>query len=102
MLTPGPRAGDIACRYGGEEFVLILPGTNLDTATEIADRIRADLEGLPNGYAAVPGIANLKLSAGVAGMPLHGTDADAVVRAADQALYSARDDGRNRFSTAVA
>lgn len=100
LLQANLRAGDIACRYGGEEFVLILPGTDLGPASEIAERIRVNLESSTEGAFCEPYMANLTVSGGIASIPLHGDDAETLIHAADQALYLAKKAGRNRIEVA--
>jgi len=97
LLRAGLRAGDIACRYGGEEFFLILPGTGLSQAAEIAERIRSNLQDNPADKELPPFLADLTVSAGVASMPQHGASADALLDKVDQALYQAKKSGRNKI-----
>ena len=94
LLAANTRSGDIACRYGGEEFVLALPGATLETAHERAERLRAAVEALRVDYAGAR--LSLTICAGVAAYPLHGERADEVLDRADQALYQAKNGGRNR------
>lgn len=89
------RFEDIACRYGGEEFVLILPDSRLeDTVRHVeqlregAHRLRLELHDRTVG--------NLSLSLGVAVYPTHGPDSETLLRVADQALYRAKQQGRDR------
>jgi len=92
-LAERTRAEDIACRYGGEEFALILPHASLAVAIERTESLRAALRNLH-----VEGIAADEpptLSAGIAVYPEHGTSQDALLRAADRALYRAKADGRD-------
>ncbi len=93
------RFEDIACRFGGEEFVLILPDCGSEDAVrhaeglrEGAHRLRIELHGRTVG--------DLSLSLGVAVFPIHGLDSETLLRAADQALYRAKQDGRNRVMVA--
>ena len=90
LLLERTRPGDIACRYGGEEFVVILPGASLDVA-----RTRA--EGLLTAFLALSTEQGhpVTLSAGVAAFPLHGETEDELLRSADEALYAAKLAGRN-------
>ncbi len=91
------RPGDTAARYGGEEFVLLLSCTELDHATTIADACRASVESLeiPHDASTVSDVVTV--SVGVASMvPNHGTDRRMLVEAADEALYRAKSEGRNR------
>ena len=89
------RRGDAAGRWGGEEFLLILPGAPLHAAAEVAERIRAALEAghiLPDGRSVTGSI-------GVAQFPEKG-DAMAFYRRLDQALYRAKEEGKNRVCVA--
>ncbi|MFW5737747.1 MAG: diguanylate cyclase [Spirochaetota bacterium] len=86
--------GDIAARYGGDEFTIILPGRRADEALAIAETIRTAVEALD-----VPGpsgIVKVTTSQGVAEFPRHGRSLEAIREAADQALYRAKEAGRNR------
>ena len=95
------RGEDIACRYGGDEFILILPETPLSVLEQRADQLRIGITRLEiEHYRAM--IGQVTLSAGVAIFPDHGLTGDAVLRAADTALYRAKTDGRNRIFTAGA
>jgi diguanylate cyclase (GGDEF)-like protein len=86
------RKGDVVCRYGGEEFALLLPNTSADNAVEVADKLRRTVE---NWH--FPGVARpVTLSAGVAGFPEFGITRDEIVASADHALYVAKQNGRNR------
>ena len=93
------RGSDVACRYGGEEFTLILPETSLDEACERAEQIRQELkfrEVQHNGQV----YSNLSVSLGVAAYPQHAETADAILQAADAALYRAKAEGRDRVLVA--
>lgn len=86
------RTVDIAGRWGGEEFMLVLPDTPIDGARVAVERIRAAIEA----HGAIPnGPARVTLSAGVTSFT-DGDDAEAMVRRADAALYRAKENGRNR------
>lgn len=93
------RMSDLACRYGGEEFVLVLPGMDLDHAVERAEQIRQAFQELPI-HAGVHTI-RATVSAGVGVFPTHGATPDDLLRAADDALYRAKASGRNRVCVAV-
>jgi diguanylate cyclase (GGDEF)-like protein len=98
LLTGTVRSGDLVGRFGGEEFVVLLPDTDHEGALQAAETLRARLDGL-----AIPGvIAHLTASLGVATLPDHAADGPALIRAADRALYVAKADGRNRVRAAVA
>ncbi|MGJ4803589.1 diguanylate cyclase [Luteimonas sp. SDU82] len=87
-------AGLIACRYGGEEFLMMLPGTAVVEALEMAEELRATFESLQ--VVSAGQVMRTTLSIGVAGCPEHGRDAQPLVLRADQALYEAKLRGRNR------
>ena len=87
---------DVAARYGGEEFAVILPKTSTDNAALVAERIRRAVQDLKRPHMATQ-LGTLTVSVGVAAAhPVTHGDPLAVVRAADQALYTSKDEGRNR------
>jgi len=91
------RAGDIVGRFGGEEFVVLLPGADLKQAMGAAERCRAAVQEMkiPNApYLAVTA------SVGVAAFPEHGEALDALLKASDTAMYKAKANGRNRIESA--
>ncbi len=90
------RAGDVACRYGGEEFILVLPGMTLDTALSRAEELRARFAHNVVTYGDLR--LQATLSVGIAIYPEHGATADELIRCADVALYQAKDAGRNCVS----
>lgn len=89
VLVEHARVVDVPARYGGEEFAVILPDCGEAEAAAAAERLRAAVEAAPTS---VP----VTVSAGVATFPSHGADVAALIRAADDALYSAKRSGRNR------
>ncbi len=89
------REGDLAARYGGEEFVALLRGLDVSAAAAVAERIRERTEALVIAAGAGER-ATIRVSAGVAAAPAHGSTPDAVLLAADSALYAAKSGGRNR------
>lgn len=91
------RATDIACRYGGEEFTVLLPETSREQAVRIAERLREEFERTPILHAGAR-FPPLTLSIGVATYPDDGHAAEALLDAADAALYAAKAGGRNRVS----
>lgn len=90
------RKGDVVCRYGGEEFALLLPETSCENAVEAAEKLRRLIE--QHNFPGVP--LSVTASAGVASFPRFGATRDAIVSAADGALYSAKQNGRNRVVAA--
>jgi len=95
VLREHLRKSDISCRFGGDEFVLVLPDSSIADTQERVEQIRKFLEGLPIHYGEqVFGL--ITLSAGIAQTPEHGTSASELLRAADEALYAAKQAGRNR------
>lgn len=95
FLRSHTRAEDIACRYGGEEFTLILPEAPLDAAQRRAEQLRDEVAHLKVPHRGED-LGPVTLSMGVAAFPRHGPTGDAVLRAADAALYQAKREGRNR------
>ena len=95
LLKSKVRGSDIACRYGGEEFALILPETGLDAAVRRAEVIRLAIARLGLGHAGTP-LGKITTSLGIALFPDHGEDSDALLRVADVALYGAKGAGRDR------
>jgi diguanylate cyclase (GGDEF)-like protein len=87
------RGVDTPCRFGGDEFALILPQAYSDGATVVAERLRTRIEQIE-----IPGFGHLTASIGIAAYPLHGASRAALVSAADMALYSAKRAGRNRVA----
>ncbi len=93
------REGDLAARYGGEEFVALLRGLDASAAAGVAQRIRERTESLVIAAGAGERAA-IRVSAGVAAAPAHGTTPESLLLAADSALYAAKAMGRNRVVTA--
>src|SRR6266702_823273 len=96
LLKGKVRGSDMACRYGGEEFALILPETNLDTALRRAEVIRLAIARLDLSHAGTS-LGKITTSLGIALFPDHGEDSDALLRVADVALYGAKGAGRDRI-----
>jgi diguanylate cyclase (GGDEF)-like protein len=87
------RAVDTAARFGGDEFVIILPQANKDGALIVAERLRRRMEKID-----VPDFGQITASFGVATFPTHASSRDTLVVAADRALYNSKHAGRNRVS----
>lgn len=95
LLKAHIRGSDIACRYGGEEFALVLPDTTLEGARGRAENIRAAVKRLELNHDGRP-IDHFAASFGIALFPLHAAEPDALLRASDEALYEAKRAGRDR------
>ncbi len=97
VLKEGTRPSDAACRYGGEEFLLLLPDAVPQVARERMEALRATYTARlrSEGFASPP-----TLSAGIAAFPLHAQSDDELLRAADRALYQAKAEGRDRICIA--
>lgn len=93
-LQAGIRQEDVLCRYGGEEFIVLMPGMALAVAAERAEGWRQTIAGIR--LRCGDGELKFTISAGVAAYPEHGDVADELTQAADLALYLAKHEGRNR------
>ncbi|KGD86864.1 diguanylate cyclase [Achromobacter sp. RTa] len=91
LMRDCSRPSDVLCRNGGEEFLILLPAAGMKEAANMAERLRKSLE-----EHRLHGTAGITLSAGVAQWPSAGPDVGAAFRAADEALYAAKQQGRNR------
>jgi len=94
LMRDCSRPSDVLCRNGGEEFLMLLPASGAKEAAVVAERLRKSLEAH-----SLHGAAGITLSAGVAEWPAAGPDVGAAFRAADEALYAAKQQGRNRVVT---
>lgn len=91
------RAGDLASRYGGEEFILILPGASPRQALDRAEELRLSLEQAALPHCSSPVRPTLTLSLGVSGMiPDETNRPEILITLADEALYQAKMEGRDR------
>lgn len=99
VLRFNVRGADIACRYGGEEFLLIMAETSLESGFQRAEAIRqqvAELQVRHHGQS----LRKITVSIGVAAFPVHGETSAGIVNAADEALYQAKREGRDRVVVA--
>ena len=99
VISENLRSGDTAYRYGGEEFLVILPGQSLESASVVAERLRRSVEDLaiPHEGKTSPGL--LTISVGMASLPPGGSkDAETLLKEADTALYNAKAAGKNRVA----
>jgi len=94
-LSEECRRGDFACRFGGEEFVVVMPNINLTTAYERAESVRQSLNSLHVPYGQYK--LTITISMGIACFPINGETREAVLRAADQAMYGAKEAGRDHI-----
>ncbi|TNE37421.1 MAG: PleD family two-component system response regulator [Alphaproteobacteria bacterium] len=101
-LAHNTRGVDLACRYGGEEFVVVMPDSNLDGAIPVAERLRLEVEAKPFAIRNGTDKIDITVSIGVAESRGEEDAVDALLRRADQALYRAKQEGRNRVVTAAA
>jgi len=95
-VTKQSRHGDFVCRYGGEEFVLVMPNIDIDVARERAQELHRLIESLcvPYGDSKL----SITISMGLAWYPAHGETKEDLLRAADRALYTAKHTGRNQVA----
>ena len=100
VLNERTRLADVACRYGGEEFALVFPGMVADVATRRMETVRRQIESQKLVHAGRP-LQQVTISAGIAVFPGDGDDTEALDNAADQALYRAKNAGRNRICLAT-
>ncbi len=89
------RATDLACRYGGEEFVLLLPETSKEGAAIVAESLCADIVGTPFKGGETQPLGKISVSVGVATFPEDGEEAQVLLERVDKALYKAKQNGRN-------
>jgi len=96
LLKAGIRGSDIACRFGGEEFALMLPEADLAAVRRRTEGIREAILGLELWHRGRP-LGRITASFGIALFPDHADDLESLLRAADEALYAAKHDGRDRI-----
>lgn len=102
IMREETRESDIVCRYGGEEFVVLLPNTCPEDAETVIERVRKHVESTPHDSG--EGIFHVTFSTGITFISSGDADPEQLVHQADQALYQAKNDGRNRirhFDTAM-
>jgi diguanylate cyclase (GGDEF)-like protein/PAS domain S-box-containing protein len=91
------RGGDICCRYGGEEFAIILPESSSQNAAVRANALRSEIKRLALHYKGQP-LGSITMSGGVVTFPEHGSMSSALLSAADQCLYESKSNGRDRIT----
>ena len=100
LLQTGFRGSDIVCRYGGEEFTLILPDVSLADALERMEILRGDVKRMAIQHSGET-LSQLSISIGISIYPEHGSSSDTLLRAADEALYRAKQGGRDQVIVAA-
>lgn len=93
------RSEDVACRFGGEKFVVLLPGAPIEIAAKRAEELRSNIEALSVRYLET-NLPRITISVGVAAFPEAGDNPQSLLLAADAALYRAKEGGRNRVELA--
>ena len=96
FLVQHTRKGDVVCRFGGEEFVILMPGATLEKAYERAETWRQDFADTTIEYEDMK--LSATFSAGVASYPQHGNTDEFLLQAADRALYRSKDAGKNKVT----
>ena len=99
FLLKNTRGGDIICRYGGEEFVAVLPGADAKTTAIRAEELRKGVKELLVYHLGKP-LGTCTISLGVSAYPEHGQTSETVLKSADMALYRAKNEGRDRVVVA--
>ncbi len=98
LLAQKTRSSDVSCRYGGEEFVIVMPAATLAEAAQRIEQLRVEFSAIKIDVG--NGKICITLSAGVAGYPMHGDNDKSLLDAVDHALYAAKAAGRNRVVVA--
>jgi two-component system cell cycle response regulator len=101
-LKQSIRNIDMICRIGGEEFVIVLPNTNAEVAAKIADRMCRSISAKPFNVGARSGPLTITVSIGVAAVEGSSDTMESIMRRADEALYCAKREGRNRVNSTAA
>jgi len=95
LMKTCSRDADILCRSGGEEFLMLLPDADIESATRVAERLRGSVE-----QERIPVVEHITISLGIAVWPVHAQAIERVLKLADAALYRAKQNGRNRSEIA--
>lgn len=97
-IAKNVRASDIAARYGGDEYIVLLHETNPACAIPAAERLRMDIERM--SFAVPDGKRSITISTGIASFPDHGVSIEDIIIQADKALFTSKKNGKNRCSVA--
>jgi diguanylate cyclase (GGDEF)-like protein len=98
LKSVGKRPADLAVRYGGEEFAIVLPGTSLEGGVDVAKSLARAIEAMSIAHVRSGVGDKLSLSQGIASLvPANDTKPESIIELADQALYQAKQQGRNRY-----
>jgi len=96
IVKVNTRASDVAARWGGDEFMLLAPGTDSKSASKIAERIRAQVRGYKMKLEGEE--VGITVSAGIVSYPAHASSVSELVKKADDAMYNAKRGGKNQSS----
>ncbi|MGB9715148.1 MAG: diguanylate cyclase [Thermodesulfovibrionales bacterium] len=99
ILKENSREGDVIARYGGDEFIILMPDTDKDGAALYAEKIRKIIAGYPFRYRDKQPSGYISISGGVASFPFDGRSLSEVIKLADKALYESKRSGGNRITT---
>ncbi len=98
LLKENSRGTDVVARFGGEEFIVLMPDTDKDSASRYAEKIRKLIEEHPFNHREMQPAGYVSISGGVAAFPFDGNSLSAVIRRSDEALYESKRSGRNRIT----
>jgi diguanylate cyclase (GGDEF)-like protein len=98
MIKSHLRAQDVACRYGGEEFVIAMANTTKETAFERAEELRRIIEDEPFDFRDKQPLGCVSISGGIAASPKDHREVEGLIKIADEALYVGKKSGRNRIT----
>jgi diguanylate cyclase (GGDEF)-like protein len=96
LLKENSRGTDVVARFGGEEFIVLMPDTDKDSSLRYAEKIRKVIEEYPFNHREKQPSGYISISGGIAAFPFDGNSLSAVIRRADEALYESKRSGRNR------